>query len=158
MPSSRHRTTGKFTALIFALAVLALSAPARLCAQSALSAESWIHHALKIPTRDGINLYTLPLPIILIRTPFGAAANLAPGPIAAPYRELALDGYIFVFQDIRGRNGSTGEFTTIRALHDPKDPNGTDESTDAYDTIDWLVKNIPNNNGNVGVMGFSYPG
>jgi predicted acyl esterase len=154
MPSSRHRTTGKFTALIFALAVLALSAPARLCAQSALSAESWIHHALKIPTRDGINLYTvvvapksqpLPLPIILIRTPFGAAANLAPGPIAAPYRELALDGYIFVFQDIRGRNGSTGEFTT-------------DESTDAYDTIDWLVKNIPNNNGNVGVMGFSYPG
>ncbi len=74
------------------------------------------------------------------------------------YRELAQDGYIFVSEDIRGRFGSGGEFVTMRSQRDPENPNGIDESTDAYDTIDWLVKNLPGNSGKVGVLGISYPG
>ena len=76
----------------------------------------------------------------------------------AAYRELAEDGYIFVAEDIRGRFGSEGEFVMTRAQNDPRNPKGTNESTDAYDTIDWLVKNLPGNNGKVGVLGISYSG
>lgn len=74
------------------------------------------------------------------------------------YRELAEDGYIFVVEDIRGRLGSGGEFVTLRPQRNPNDPKGVDESTDAFDTIDWLVKNLPGNSGKVGVLGSSYPG
>ena len=74
------------------------------------------------------------------------------------YRELAEDGYIFVTEDVRGRFRSDGEFVVNRAQHDPRDPLGTDESTDAHDTIDWLVKNLPGNNGRVGALGVSYSG
>jgi putative CocE/NonD family hydrolase len=157
--------------LLLALLALALIAvpttPTRLAAQNALAPEYWDHHDLKIPVRDGIKLYAvvvapktqpLPLPIMLVRTPYGVAGNLRSGPIGVAYRELAEDGYIFVFQDSRGRYNSEGQFVMNGALHDPKDPNGVDEATDSYDTIDWLVKNVPNNNGKVGVMGVSYPG
>jgi hypothetical protein len=68
------------------------------------------------------------------------------------------DGYIFVFQDIRGRYGSEGTFQMNRPIHDPRDPKGIDESTDTYDTIEWLVKNVPNNNGRAGIAGISYGG
>src|SRR6185295_17518430 len=74
------------------------------------------------------------------------------------YKELVADGYIFVLQDIRGRYGSEGEFMMNRPLHDKKDPKGVDESTDTYDTIDWLTKNVPKNNGRVGMLGVSYDG
>src|SRR5258708_23528381 len=60
------------------------------------------------------------------------------------------DGYVFVFQDIRGRYGSEGQFVMNRPVHDASNPKGVDESTDTYDTIEWLVKNVPNNNGRVG--------
>jgi putative CocE/NonD family hydrolase len=73
-------------------------------------------------------------------------------------RELGEDGYIFITQDIRGRGDSQGEFVTMRAQSDPGSPKGTNESTDAYDTIDWLIRNIPSNNGRVGVIGLSYRG
>jgi putative CocE/NonD family hydrolase len=99
-----------------------------------------------------------PLPIILVRTPFGAATEFRNALLPAMYKELAQDGYIFVVEDIRGRGSSGGTFITSRAQNDPRSPKGTNESTDAYDTIDWLVKNLPNNNGRVGVIGTSYRG
>ena len=79
-------------------------------------------------------------------------------PILYRYSELWPDGYIFVVQDIRGRYGSEGKFEMNRPVHDANDPKGVDESTDTYDTIDWLVKNVPNNNGRAGIAGISYGG
>ncbi len=74
------------------------------------------------------------------------------------YAEMIKDGYIFAFQDIRGRYGSEGKFVMLHPIHDPSDPKGVDESTDTYDSIDWLVKNVPHNNGRVGMDGTSYDG
>ena len=121
-----------------------------------------------IPMRDGVKLHTEiytprearePLPMLMIRTPYGVSG----GPHAysrflSGDGHLYADGYIFVYQDIRGRYGSGGNFEMNRPVHDPKDPNGVDESTDAYDTIEWLVKNVPSNNGRVGIRGVSYDG
>ena len=122
---------------------------------------------LSIPVRDGTTLFAValipknhaaPLPILLIRTPFSAANTFRDSTVPRAYRELAEDGYIFVSEDIRGRLGSGGAFVTLRSQRNPKDPGGVDESTDAFDTIDWLVKNLAGNNGKVGVLGSSYPG
>jgi uncharacterized protein len=122
---------------------------------------------LTIPVRDGIRLFAVALipktpqqslPILLIRTPFGAAGEFRSAELPAQYQELGEDGYIFVTEDIRGRFGSGGDFVSLRPQHDGRSPQGTDESTDAYDTIEWLVKNLPNNNGKVGVLGISYRG
>ena len=145
-----------------------LVALASLAAQDSNRADDWDRREAWIPVRDGVKLFavvvtgkgsTKPLPIMLVRTPYGVERNLRPGPIDSAYQELAADGYIFVFQDSRGRGRSEGKFVMNGPLHDPKtDPNGVDEATDTYDTVDWLVKNIPNNNGRVGVMGVSYPG
>src|SRR3989442_1285007 len=93
------------------------------------------------------------LPILMERTPYSAAG--AAGGAARNAPVLGLGGYILVFQDIRGRYSSEGTFDMNRAPHSGHA--GTDESTDTYDTIDWLVKNVPNNNGKVGVFGISYP-
>src|SRR5512143_1552762 len=119
-----------------------------------------------IPARDGVRLHTLiyrpvghpePLPFLLLRTPYGVAGS--PRRYLGGYlKELAADGYIFVFQDIRGRYGSEGQFVMNRPLHDPHDSTGVDESTDTYDAVDWLLANVPANNGRVGVLGISYPG
>jgi len=121
-----------------------------------------------IPVRDGAKLHTeiytpksvtTALPIIFERTPYGIAAP-DKGYSTALYRysDMFPEGYIFVFQDIRGRYGSEGKFVMLRPLHDPSDPQGIDESSDAYDTIDWLVKNVPHNNGRVGMAGTPYDG
>ncbi|MEO8881788.1 MAG: CocE/NonD family hydrolase [Gemmatimonadaceae bacterium] len=123
---------------------------------------------VQIPMRDGVHLHTsifVPrgntanLPFILNRTPYGiggmAAAFNAPAPSLV---ELINDGYIFVVQDIRGRFGSEGQFVMLRPMRDKSDKSAIDESTDAYDTIDWLLKNIAHNNGRVGMLGTSYPG
>ncbi len=121
---------------------------------------------LTIPMRDGVRLFAValipksshqPLPLLLIRTPFGAEREFRSDQVPLQYRELAEDGYIFVTEDIRGRFKSEGEFVTSRAQDDPRSPRGVNESTDAWDTIDWLVRNLPNN-GKVGVMGISYRG
>jgi putative CocE/NonD family hydrolase len=118
-----------------------------------------------IPARDGVGLHTLiyvpegaaqPLPIMLTRTPYGIAG--AARNLSGSYKELAEDGYIFAFQDIRGRFGSEGTFVMLRPARDRSDPRAIDEGTDTYDTIDWLLKNIPNNNGRVGMLGVSYGG
>jgi putative CocE/NonD family hydrolase len=118
-----------------------------------------------IPARDGVKLHTTiyapkdqagPLPILFKRTPYGIAG--APGTLAGAYKELVDEGFIFVFQDIRGKYGSGGTFVMQRPMRDSRAEGAIDESTDAYDTIDWLVKNVPDNNGRVGMLGVSYDG
>lgn len=115
---------------------------------------------------DGVHLHTVifspkntsaDLPIIMSRTPYGAPVDgtILANPVLA---DLIADGYIFVFQDIRGRFGSEGKFVMLRPMRNKSDPHAVDESTDAYDTVDWLVKNVTHNNGRVGMMGTSYPG
>jgi putative CocE/NonD family hydrolase len=117
-----------------------------------------------IPTRDGMRLYTqvyVPtpareqLPILLLRTPYGTG-QLSSARVAALLPELTADGYIIVLQDIRGRFKSEGQFVMLRQPRDPTDKKAIDESTDTFDTIEWLLKNAPNNNGRVGIAGTSY--
>ena len=121
-----------------------------------------------IPMRDGVKLHTEiyvpkeakePLPFLLTRTPYGLSDD-AHGfsHYLGLYQEMFADGYIFVFQDIRGRFGSEGSFVMQRPARDRKDPHSIDEGTDTYDTIDWLIKNVPNNNGRAGEVGISYGG
>ncbi len=119
-----------------------------------------------IPMRDGVKLFTVIMtpetqsenyPIMLVRTPYGVAGwNSAR--VNGAEVELVKDGYIFVYQDIRGREDSEGVFEMLRPPRDKKDPKSIDESTDTYDTIDYLIKNVPKNNGRVGIKGVSYPG
>lgn len=139
-----------------------------LLAGSPLAAQSrYARTEVQIPMRDGVKLFAVvlapreivtPLPIIFIRTPFSAAGTFRSDEVPLPYRELAEDGYIFVVEDIRGRFGSGGDFISLRAQQDPRSPKGINESTDSWDSIDWLVKHLPKNNGRVGVVGMSYPG
>ena len=119
-----------------------------------------------IPTRDGVRLHTViftprghsePLPILLNRTPYGVGESTSES-INQNYNEFLGDGYIFVLQDIRGRYGSEGQFVMNRPLRDKADPKSIDESTDTYDTIAWLIKNVSGNNGRVGILGISYDG
>jgi len=121
-----------------------------------------------IAMRDGVKLHTEiyaprnakeTLPIFLERTPYGISADdKGYSPKLYRYTSMFADGYVFVFQDIRGRYGSEGQFVMNRPVHDQSNPKGVDESTDTYDTIEWLVKNVPNNNGRVGTAGISYGG
>ena len=118
-----------------------------------------------IPVRDGVRLQTAiltpvdqqgPLPIMFRRTPYGVPEK-APEQMPSSLKEFAQDGYIFVIQNLRGRFKSEGVFN-LSSWVDLKDPKATNETTDAYDSIEWLVKNIPNNNGKVGMFGVSYDG
>ena len=121
-----------------------------------------------ITVRDGVKLHTEiytpknstePHPIIIERTPYGIADDeKGNSRKLARYAEMIPDDYIFVFQDIRGRYGSEGTFVMQHPIRDPKDPKAIDEGTDTYDTIDWLVKNVPHNNGRAGLVGISYGG
>lgn len=124
----------------------------------------------RIPMRDGKKLFTAVYvpkddskkhPILMTRTPYTVRpygvdqykSDLGPSPL------FAQEGYIFVYQDVRGRYMSEGEFVNIRP-HNPNktSPSDVDEGSDTYDTIDWLIKNVPNHNGKVGLWGISYPG
>jgi uncharacterized protein len=118
-----------------------------------------------IPVRDGVRLQTViltpidqhePLPILFRRTPYGVP-DKPPEQIPPFMKELAQDGYIFVIQNLRGRFKSEGVFN-LSSWVDLNDPKATNETTDAYDSIDWLLKNVPNNNGKVGMYGVSYDG
>jgi putative CocE/NonD family hydrolase len=121
-----------------------------------------------IPARDGVKLHTEiyapknstePLPIVIERTPYGIHDDdKGYSRILTRYAEMIPDNYIFVFQDIRGRYGSEGTFVMQRPVRDSKDPKAIDEGTDTYDTIDWLVKNVPHSNGRAGLAGISYGG
>ena len=126
-----------------------------------------------IPMRDGVKLFTVIVvpkgaaraPIILDRTPYDAAkfAKRVPSPhvaMALPgsYAELAEAGYIVAVQDVRGKYKSEGTYVMNRPLSGPLNETAVDHASDAYDTIDWLVKNVPESNGKVGTMGTSYDG
>jgi putative CocE/NonD family hydrolase len=131
--------------------------------------ENYTKYEYMIPMRDGVRLFTTvyvpkddekKYPILLTRTPY----------TVRPYGEdvygnggamgnYAKEKFIFALQDVRGKNGSEGTFVHMRPIiDDKKSKNDIDESSDCYDTIDWLIKKIPNNNGKVGLMGISYPG
>ncbi|MGN6848250.1 MAG: CocE/NonD family hydrolase [Sphingomicrobium sp.] len=128
---------------------------------------------LMIPMRDGTKLYTVLVmkkgtrnaPILLTRSPYDAHADAFRNAsqriediLPAMYKEFADDGYIIAIQDIRGLHRSQGAFIMTRPIAGPLNKTGIDESTDAYDTIDWLVKHVPETNGRVGTIGSSYLG
>ena len=151
--------------LIAVACVIVLGAPPGLAAQGD-SLPVYREQQVMIPMRDGVRLNTriytpatsTALPFLLTRTPYGVDGSGGALEAKGSYAELAREQYIFVYQDIRGRFGSEGKFIMNRPLHDPKDAQGVDESTDTYDTITWLLANVPSNNGAVGVLGISYPG
>lgn len=125
----------------------------------------FVRSEMMIPMRDGVKLYTViitpkeqtePAAILMTRTPYSVKNNTANAPNRFP--ELAKEKYVFVYQDIRGRYESEGRFVMNRPPRDPRDAMAIDESTDTYDTISYLIKNVPNNNGRVGIFGVSYPG
>jgi uncharacterized protein len=133
----------------------------------------YVKRDVMIPMRDGIKLYTVIVipkgarnaPILLTRTPYNAAARTerarSPHMLATlPQGDevFVRDGYIRVFQDVRGKYGSEGEYVMTRPLKGPLNASAVDHSTDAYDTIEWLVKNVPESNGRVGMLGSSYEG
>src|SRR6187455_1323496 len=152
---------------VFVALAIAVAVPAALPRASQLPApaERYAVRDAMIPTRDGTKLFTRiyapkdqrePLPMIMLRTPYGNDGAL--GRLNVYMRALADDGYIFVFQDIRGKFKSEGTFVMQRPARTPGDAKAIDEGTDTYDTIDWLVKNVPQNNGRVGMLGISYDG
>jgi putative CocE/NonD family hydrolase len=132
-------------------------------------AEHYTKYEYRIPMRDGVRLFTrvyVPKddsqawPIIITRTPYALKPYGADNynDVAGSFRTLARDKFILVTQDVRGRYGSEGIYMHVRPFNPNKGPKDTDENSDTYDTIDWLVKNVPNNNGKVGMFGISYPG
>jgi len=143
--------------------------------------EKWDYtrREVMIPMRDGVKLHTVILvpksatqaktaPILLTRTPYNAseltghAQSSHLGPILQGYDNavevIVEGGYIRVVQDVRGKYDSEGDYVMNRPLHGPQNPTPVDHSTDTYDTIDWLVKNVPECNGKVGILGISYDG
>jgi uncharacterized protein len=136
----------------------------------------YVKRDVMIPMRDGVKLHTVIVlpkgaknaPILLTRTPYSATAQISHtesahlGPILSGYdnaTEVIVEGgYIRVVQDVRGKYGSEGDYVMTRPLHGPLNPTAVDHSTDTYDTIDWLVKNVPESNGRVGILGISYDG
>ena len=129
----------------------------------------YVRSEVMIPVRDGVELHTVilrpegseksgsPLPFLMQRTPYGVN-GASPESVAISKPELATSGYIFVYQDIRGRYGSGGQFVMNHPVVAHNSKADVDETTDTRDTIDWLLKNVPNNSGRVGVLGVSYPG
>jgi putative CocE/NonD family hydrolase len=136
----------------------------------------FVKRDVMIPMRDKVKLHTVILvpkgasnaPILLTRTPYDAteltshAQSAHLGPVLYGYDNatdvILEDGYIRVVQDVRGKHGSEGDYVMNRPLHGPQNPTPVDHATDTYDTIDWLVKNIPECNGRVGILGISYDG
>jgi len=172
MPS--HRAVLAFV-IATAFSPVILRAQNAELSDSAFVRANYIKHEYRIPMRDGVRLFTavyvpndadatIRYPIVLQRTPYSVSPY---GPAAYPSSlrgnpYMVRDKYIFAYQDVRGRYMSDGEFVeappfvpdSIKA----RNPKAVDEASDAYDTIDWLVKNVPNNNGRVGQWGISYPG
>jgi predicted acyl esterase len=136
----------------------------------------YVKREIMIPMRDGVKLHTLILiprgaaraPMLLTRTPYGAVNRISAGNSAhlsafIDSTDVADDavvngGYIRVVQDIRGKHGSEGDYVMTRPLQGPLNPTLVDHATDTYDTIDWLVKNVPESNGKVAILGISYDG
>jgi len=162
-----------FFYFLFPTIIIAQSNPIAIGLQdSAWIRENYLKKEVRIPMRDGIKLFTaiyIPRdasekhPILMTRTPYSCAPygeeNFTANLWTRHWRYYARENYIIVVQDVRGRWMSEGEFVDIRPFNPNKKANSdVDEASDTYDTIDWLIKNISNNNGNVGVFGISYPG
>ena len=151
--------------------------PAQL--QPATGSFDYTRREVMIPMRDGVKLHTVILvprsatpshraPILLTRTPYDATALTSHddsphlGPILEGYDNptdvIVEGGYIRVVQDVRGKYGSEGDYVMNRPFRGPLNPTSVDHATDTYDTIDWLVKNVPESNGRVGILGISYDG
>jgi uncharacterized protein len=180
---SRH-AAGQFlfrSTLLIALAVPAVAQqtlPSEMPAtfEPRVEGFDYVKREEMIPMRDGVKLKTVILiprgahraPILLSRTPYGATSRIAKD--VSAHLDALLDsndvaddavlngGYIRVLQDVRGKHGSEGDYVMTRPLHGPLNPTAVDHSTDTYDTIDWLIKNIPETNGKVGILGISYDG
>ncbi len=164
MNALRPTTKVLLFAVVTAAALAAVAGFASL-GQPAATPEFTITQAM-VPMRDGAKLHTVifapktastPLPFLFMRTPYQAPETTRPW-AAESYADLVAEGYIFVFQDIRGRFKSEGQFVMMRPPRDRRDPRAVDESTDAYDTVAWLLANVRGHNGRVGMMGISYDG
>ncbi|HEY0379679.1 MAG TPA: CocE/NonD family hydrolase [Pyrinomonadaceae bacterium] len=175
-------------AAVLAAVLFAEPAPAQTPTQTTLPSETpagfeqtnegfdYVRRDVMVPMRDGVKLHTVILvpkgarraPILLTRTPYNAtgltthSASSHLGPSLQGYDNatdvIVEGGYIRVVQDIRGKYGSEGDYVMNRPLVGPLNPTGVDHATDTYDTIDWLVKNVPESNGRVGILGISYDG
>jgi uncharacterized protein len=168
---AQKNSMNKFFALLFLL----LSCPLFSQSDSAFIRDNFNKMEVKIPMRDGIYLFTsiyVPkdatqkYPILMKRTPY-ACRPYGVDKYSEGFQNMTLAraGYIFVSQDVRGKYMSEGDFEDVRPFNTEKNtakmPNGKpaiDEASDTYDTVDWLLKNLPTNNGKVGVYGISYPG
>src|SRR2546426_10496492 len=164
---SKHKVTVLAPAVLAAMLALLVTAPQSGQNKPDLG-QIFDKRDVMVPVRDGVRLHTEiytpknstePLPFIFERTPYGLNDDEKGFTTKfGIYQELIPEGYIFVFQDIRGRYGSEGKFVMLRDPRDKRDPKAIDESTDPYDTIDWLLANVPNHNGRVGILGISYGG
>jgi len=181
------RSLRTLTLISLALAVLLLGQPTRAQTPTLPSERpekieptnygfDYVRREVMIPMRDGVKLHTVILvpkgakaaPILLTRTPYNAteltthinSSHL--GPSLYGYDNatdvIVAGGYIRVVQDIRGKYGSEGDYVMNRPLHGPQNPTPVDHATDTYDSIDWLIKNVPESNGKVGILGISYDG
>ena len=159
--------------VVLLVAVFVTPVAALLASQAPLAQDiraQYVKSEHMVAMRDGVKLFTIVYapkdsatawPFMLHRTPYGSppyGADAYRGSLG-PSAAFAAEKFIFVYQDVRGKFRSEGDFVVMRPLVPaPKGPKATDESTDTFDTIDWLVKNVPNNNGRVGQWGISYPG
>jgi uncharacterized protein len=159
-----------FFLVVFCSCVVTVPAQNRPEAPDFSVKEHYTKYEYRIPMRDGVHLFTAvyvpkdtsrSYPFLIERTPYSVGPygvdqyrnNLGPSP------DFDKSGYIFVFQDVRGRYMSEGTFVEMHPhIDDKKSNKDVDDASDLYDTIDWLLKNIPNNNGNAGIWGISYPG
>ena len=160
------KTTIKRPIILYSLFVACTVKPTSQISESSIQYNKQV---VEIEMRDGIKLnteiYVPPntdekLPILFTRTPYGLRhdENGLHSSLSSSYLELAKEGYIFVFQDIRGRHGSEGKFSMLRTPVSADENAQVDEATDTYDTIDWLIENLDGHNRKVGILGISYGG
>lgn len=169
--SSGLRT--KITTTLVFISLIILFSPACAADNSYFFETNYIKTEHRIPMRDGVKLFTAvyspkdasqKYPILMRRSPYSAGLYGTGKDRYLKWRRSSFhhflkEGYIIVFQDVRGRFMSEGKYVNMRPyIPNKKDPSQVDESSDTFDTVAWLVKNIPNNNGNVGIWGISYPG
>ena len=178
MPNARLRAVAGLALSLLASGVALAAQPARLAPDMPAhftprtDSFDYVRREVMIPMRDGVKLHTILIipkgateaPIMLDRTPYSASESLPEtsahmaDTVPRTFEVMAEEGYIIAVQDVRGKYGSEGEYVNERPLRGPDNPTGVDHATDAYDTIDWLVKHTPESNGRVGMIGTSYDG
>jgi len=167
----------RWIATLFVLLTITGPLPSRAVAQTPDKPSTpedvraqYTKYEYRVPMRDGSRLFTAvyvpkhpsqKYPFLLVRTPYSVrpyGVDQYPQSVG-PSKEFQKEGFMFVYQDARGRYMSEGEFEQVRPFQPNKrGPSDVDESTDTYDTIEWLLANVPNNNGRVGMIGISQPG